>query len=81
MMTRLIFILFTLSSNKFGGSLSSLSPPSRYTSPNTSRAKMGETEEDDGDYDYTSKWEYLGQGIWENQVSSPGLLTDQSSVS
>ena len=42
---------------------------------------MGETEEDEGDYDYTSKWEYLGQGIWENQVSSPGLLTDQSSLS
>ena len=29
----------------------------------------GQTDEDDGDYDYTSKWEYLGKGIWENQVS------------
>ena len=61
-------------SNKYGGSLSSLSPPSRYTSPNTSRARMperepGQTDEDEGDYDYTSKWEYLGKGIWENQVS------------
>ena len=26
------------------------------------------TDDDDGDYDYTSKWEYLGKGIWENQV-------------
>ena len=74
-------IMFILLSSKHGGSLSSLSPPSRYTSPNTPRARMGETEEDEGDYDYTSKWEYLGQGIWENQVSSPGLLTDQSSLS
>ena len=38
----------------------------------------GQTDEDDGDYDYTSKWEYLGQGIWENQVRSPGVITDMS---
>ena len=76
---RIMFIL--LSSNKHGGSLSSLSPPSRYTSPNTPRARMGETEEDEGDYDYTSKWEYLGQGIWENQVSSAPVLNVQSSAS
>ena len=31
--------------------------------------EAGQTDEDDGDYDYTSKWEYLGKGIWENQVS------------
>ena len=24
-------------------------------------------EEDEVDYDYSSKWEYLGKGIWENQ--------------
>ena len=26
---------------------------------------------DDGEYDgdYSSKWEYLGKGIWENQVN------------
>ena len=27
-----------------------------------------ESDEEDIDYDYTSKWEYLGKGIWENQV-------------
>ena len=26
------------------------------------------SDEEDVDYDYTSKWEYLGKGIWENQV-------------
>jgi len=25
------------------------------------------SDEEDIDYDYTSKWEYLGKGIWENQ--------------
>ena len=27
------------------------------------------SDEEEADYDYTSKWEYLGKGIWENQVS------------
>ena len=26
------------------------------------------SDEEEADYDYTSKWEYLGKGIWENQV-------------
>ena len=25
------------------------------------------SDDEDVDYDYTSKWEYLGKGIWENQ--------------
>lgn len=32
------------------------------------------SDEEDVDYDYTSKWEYLGKGIWENQVMSKKLL-------
>ena len=26
------------------------------------------SDDEEADYDYTSKWEYLGKGIWENQV-------------
>ena len=25
------------------------------------------SDDEEADYDYTSKWEYLGKGIWENQ--------------
>ena len=35
-------------------------------------------EEEDADYDYTSKWEYLGQGIWENQ--DYGTLSNYSTL-
>ena len=30
--------------------------------------KGGASDDDEYEGDYSSKWEYLGKGIWENQV-------------
>ena len=30
--------------------------------------KGGSSDDEEYDGDYSSKWEYLGKGIWENQV-------------
>ena len=32
------------------------------------RKAPDDKSDDFADYDYSSKWDYLGQGIWENQV-------------
>jgi len=35
--------------------------------PKMAALTAGKVTSDEEDYDYTSKWEYLGKGIWENQ--------------
>merc|ERR1711953_786378 len=67
----------TVTNSRYGGSLSSLSPPDRPKMAEEQHSNVV-TDDDDGDYDYTSKWEYLGKGIWENQ--DYGTLSNYSTL-